>query len=237
MKKIILIGLIILLVFIIYKTNENNLIDYMSIGDSTNLGINSYGNKTYGYNDYLKIYLKNNNELHRYNNYFSKANYKIEDLINDIKNNKNIVYDDKTYNIKHELREADLVTISIGMDEIIDILNQNKEVSISNVKKNLDIVIQNMDRLIQEIILLSKSKIILIGYYNPFNTYNKDIDNVFAYISDNYLTIAKKYNIQYVDIYNIIQKDKTYLPNKLDYHLTSRGYLNITREIISKSNL
>lgn len=234
MKKIIVIGLIVFLVFIIYKTNDNNLIDYMVLGDSVSLGINSYGNKTYGYNDYLKTYLDNNNLLHKYNNYFSKSNYKIVDLTNDIKNNKNILFNDKTYNIKKELREADLLTISIGMDEITEILNKN---DVKEIKSQIDNLINNMDELLSEIVSLSKSKIILIGYYNPFNSYTKEYNRIFAYIKDKYLLLAKKYNIIYLDIYNIIQNDKSYLPNKLDYHLTSKGYLKITKEIIEKNNL
>ena len=49
MKKIIIPILIVLLVFLIYKFNDDNLIDYMVLGDSISLGINSYGNKTYGF--------------------------------------------------------------------------------------------------------------------------------------------------------------------------------------------
>ena len=66
MKKIIIIfSVIITLTFIIYKANANNLIDYMSIGDSFDLGINSYGNNTYSYRDYLKNYLNNIDELRK----------------------------------------------------------------------------------------------------------------------------------------------------------------------------
>ena len=235
MKKIIIPILIIFLVFIIYKFNENNLIDYMVIGDSISLGINSYGNKTYGYNDYLKSYLENNNMLHQYNNYFSKDGYTIEELNNDIETNKNIIYNDKTYNIKKELREADLLTISIGMDEIVKIIN--KDDNFNNIKKDIDKIVNSMDNLLKKIKELSKSKIILIGYYNLDNNYNQNTDKIFAYIKDEYLKLAKKYNIEYVDIYELIKKDYNYLPNKYDYHLTSKAYLNITKEIIEHSNL
>ena len=51
MKKVLIPLLLITLIYIIYKTNDNNLIDYMVIGDSISNGLNSYGNKTYGYND------------------------------------------------------------------------------------------------------------------------------------------------------------------------------------------
>ena len=97
MKKIILPILIIFLTFTIYKVNDNNLIDYMVIGDSLNLGLNSYGNIGYGYNDYIKSYLENNQLLHQYNDLFTKENYKIEELTSDIQNNKSLLYDDKTY--------------------------------------------------------------------------------------------------------------------------------------------
>ena len=237
MKKIIIPILIIFLVFIIYKANEDNLIDYMVIGDSLSLGINSYGNKTYGYNDYLKSYLDNNNLLHKYNDYFSKINYKIEELTSDIEINKNILYNDKTYNIKKELREADLVTISIGMDQVVDIINNNDITNFENVKNDLDILVKNMDKLLKNITSLSKSKIILIGYYNPYNDYNKESERIFSYLSDKYVFLAKKYSINYVDIYNIIKRNNSYLPNKADYHLTSRGYLEIAKEIINKNYL
>ena len=236
MKKIIVPILIVLLVFIIYKFNDKNLIDYMVIGDSVSLGINSYGNKTYGYNDYLKTYLENNEMLHKYNDYFSKSNYTIKELANDINNNKNILYNDKTYNIKKELRESDLLTISIGMDEIVKILNQDNN-DFTSIKSDLDNMVLDMDNLLKKITELSKSKIVLIGYYNPSTNYNRNTDTIFAYISDKYNNLAKKYNIEYVDIYNIIKQDKSYLPNKMDYHLTSRGYLKITHEIIEQNNL
>ena len=236
MKKIIVPILIFILVFIIYKFNDKNLIDYMVIGDSISLGINSYGNKTYGYNDYLKTYLENNDLLHKYNNYFSKRNYKIEKLTSDIESNKNILYNDKTYNIRKELREADLLTIGVGMDEIVKILNKDNNI-FNNIQDDLDNLVNEMDNLLKKITELSKSKIILIGYYNPSNNYNKNTDTIFAYIKDKYNSLAKKYNIEYVDIYNLIKKDKSYLPNKMDYHLTSSGYLKITKEIIEQNDL
>ncbi|MBQ8891866.1 MAG: SGNH/GDSL hydrolase family protein [Bacilli bacterium] len=236
MKKIIIPILIVFLVFIIYKTNDEKLIDYMVLGDSISLGINSYGNKTYGYNDYIKRYLENNNLMHRYNNYFSKSNYTIKELTDDIENNKNILYDDKTYNIKRELREADLLTLSIGMDEFVKILNKNN-IEFDNIKVDLDNIISQMDTLLEKITEFSKAKIILVGYYNPKNNYNKNIDRIFAYMNSEYLNLSKKYNIDYVDIYNSIKSDSTYLPNELDYHLTSRGYLKISRDILEKNNL
>lgn len=231
MKKIIILILIVFLTFIIYKVNDNNLIDYMSIGDSIDLGINSYGNYTYGYNNYINSYLKNNDLLHKYNNYFSKINYSLDELINDISSNKKIIYNDKTYNIMHELREADLITISIGMDDLIKILDKSDN-NFLNIKEELDVMCYDMNNLIKNITSITKTNIILIGYYNPYNEYNSFYDSVFAYINDKYSSLSKKYSVYYLDIYEEIKKDKSYLPNKSDYHLTSKGYLKIASMVI-----
>ncbi len=240
MKKIILIIFIIFLTFLIYKFNDKNLIDYVSIGDSFDLGINSYGNNTYSYHDYIKTYLNDNNLLNTSNFYFSKLNYKTEELLTDLKNNKTILANDKNYNIRKELREADLITISIGLDELMSNIEYNNNLlNKETLYEKTDIMIKNMNEIIYNITKLSKGKIILIGYYNPYNNYNKDLNDFFAYISDQYLTIAKKYKIEYLDIYNLIKQDKNYLPNKKDYHLTSKAYLKVASKIIEiiESNL
>lgn len=234
MKKIVIPILIIFLTFIIYKANDDNLIDYISIGDSIDLGINSYGNKSFGYNNYIKTYLENNNQLHKSNFFYSKNNYSIEELINDISSDKKILYNDKTYNIKKELREADLITIAIGMDNLVNILNDNDINNFNIIKIKLDYMKTNMDNLLKNITSLSKAKIVLLGYYSPFNNYTKDIDKIFAYLDDSYIDISNQYNVVYVPIYELIKQNKEYLPNRNDYHLTSKGYLKIASEIIKK---
>ena len=233
MKKIIIgILIIIFLTFIIYKSNANNLIDYMSIGDSFDIGINSYGNNTYSYRDYLKNYLNNNNLLHKTYFYYSKSNYTIEELLNDITINKEVIYNDRMYNIKKDLREADLITISIGLDELISIIEDNKN---DNIYVKIDKMIDNMNILINNVQKISSSNIILIGYYNPYLNSNKELERLFAYINDKYYDIAKKYKITYIDIYKIINKN--YLPNIRDYHLNSKGYLKIASKIIEELKL
>lgn len=230
MKKIIIIILIFFSTFIIYKANDDNLIDYMNIGDSISLGINSYGNQTFGYNDYLKSYLENNNLLHKYNSYYSKKDYKITELINDIDNNKTIIYDDKSYNIKKELREADLITISIGMDNLIKIFDKDLK-SFASVKKEIDNMCYEMESLIKNIKSLSKNKIVLIGYYNPYQD-KENINKVFEYINKEYERISNKYSIIYINIDKEISYNLELLPNINDYHLISKGYLKIANKII-----
>lgn len=234
MKKIIIPILIIFLTFAIYKANDDNLIDYMSIGDSMTLGINSYGNTSFGYNNYIKNYLDNNNLLHQYNNYFSMQDYTISELNKDIINNKTVLYSDKNYSIKKELREADIITLSIGMDYLVSTINYGGDIeNLDQMYPIIDEMTKEMNELIKNIKRYSSAEIILIGYYNPYNNYTKNLNKLFAYINDKYSTISKNNNIKYIDIYEKISNNKNYLPNNKDYHLTTKGYLEIANNVIS----
>ena len=57
MKKILIILLCPLIVYIIFILANDNSINYVSIGDSSIKGINQYNIVGYGYNDYVKNYL------------------------------------------------------------------------------------------------------------------------------------------------------------------------------------
>ena len=84
--KILVLIFTCLLIYLIYNKNNINNITYLSLGDEYAMGINSYGVKDYGYNDYLKDYLEKNNKLHKYYNNFSYKEIRINDLYKDILN-------------------------------------------------------------------------------------------------------------------------------------------------------
>ena len=144
------------------------------------------------------------------------SNINGKDISNKIK--EKLKSEIKTYMIK-----PCLAVIQIGNDEA------------SNIYIKVDKFIKNMEELVNNIQKISSSNIILIGYYNPYLNGNKDLERLFAYINDEYVKIAKRYNITYVDIYNIITSD--YLPNSKDYHLNSKGYLKIASKIIEELKL
>ena len=63
MKKILTIIIIVLAVFLIYLGFRDDDTYYLSIGDYLATGINSYGIKDYGYNDYIVDYLEQKDKL------------------------------------------------------------------------------------------------------------------------------------------------------------------------------
>ena len=103
MKKILFLMIIIVITFLIYYLNVSNKIYYFSIDN-------------YGYSKNIRESLKTklqNSVI------YSKEDYRIMDLINDINNNKEIIYKDKKYTMDNLLIKANYITISIGMDDLI----------------------------------------------------------------------------------------------------------------------
>ena len=128
MKKILIIGVIILSIFIIYLTTLDKKVYYLVLGDEISLGLTSNNKYEKNYTEYIKEYLEEKNILEKYINEYTTQNYRITDIINDINNNKEIEDTKKT--LKNALIKADLVTLSIGTNDIIskieDINKMNK---------------------------------------------------------------------------------------------------------------
>lgn len=226
MKKIIGIFLCLLTVFLIFITTNDNKINYLSIGDTLTRGINSYNVVGYGYNDYVKNYLKRNNLLRTFNSDY--YNNSIIDFENDIINNKTIVINDKEYYLKKMLRESDLVVISLGMDELSYYFNND----IKKIHQEFDKMLLNLEDFINVVRSYAKNDIIFIGYYNPTKKYNSDIDELFYYIENSLQEMLNKYDISYINLYERV-KSGNYLDSDNNYHLNSKGYLMIANEIIN----
>ena len=226
MKKIIVMILCILIIFLIFVFAKDNKINYLSIGDTLTRGINSYNFTSNGYNDYIKNYLNRNNLLRTFNSDY--YNNSIIGFENDIINNKTIVINDKEYYLKKMLRESDLVVISLGMDELSYYFDND----LKKVHLEFDKMLLNLRDFIKTVRSYAKNKVLFVGYYNPTNIYNSDIDELFYYIEKNLEEMLNKYDVDYIKLYEKV-KSRNYLENEKNYHLNSKGYLMIANEIIN----
>lgn len=236
MKKILCLLIICLLVYTIYYFNHNDKITYVSIGDSLSVGIDSNGNTNYGYSNYLSNYLKDKDLLKSYNNYFSTSGTRINDLKSKLETNWTITKDGKSLSLKKCLREADLVTLSVGMDDILTSLTLST-VSVENLSNKeittiVDKTIEELDALFKELRKYAKEDIIFIGYYNPLEEESLTTERLYTYLITKTNALCKNYNIEYLDIYNLFKRNKDYINNPTNIYPTTEAYQMIATKII-----
>lgn len=241
MKKAFVLLLLIGLPILIYLLTVNNKIYYVALGDSLAAGQNAYGKVAYGYADYVADDLRGREKLAFFTKKFAVSGHRTVDLINDINMNKKIDIDTTEITIKHALTKADVVTISIGANDLFYKMGVNSldlaYYSDANLKKYVDEVTFDVEKLIVLVQKYCKEDIILIGYYNPLwhmkKSYAKEIDSVFVYANDKMIEISKKYNLYYVDIHKLFEESDDFLPNPLDIHPSEKGYSAISKKIIN----
>ncbi len=225
-------------IFSIYTITYKQEFYYVALGDSVAAGRNPYGVDDYGYTDYVRDYLADENKLESYIN-FAVSGYTTIDVINDINYNKSILVDNREINIKKALRESDLVTLSIGANDFIGELKLTSIPSMLEDKsyalKKINSILTNIDDTLEIIKKYAKGTIIVVGYYNPLpylDKYEDKINEIVNYADQEYQKLCDKHHIYYVKISDKIAENKECLPNPLDIHPNKKGYEIISREII-----
>ncbi len=244
MKKHYKIVVFVLALLIVYLTHnmflkENKKIIYIALGDSIAEGMNSYSQIDYGYTDYIKDYLKKNEQLLFYTKAFSKSGYTTDELKNDINNNKVTTVENKKIYLKEILRESDLVTLTIGANNYLKANNINNLdiilLDLEENKKKADEIVIEVKETIELIKQYAKGKIIVTGYYNPFprNKEFKDkLDDIIKYFNYEIENTCEELDVTYVDIFNIFDNNEYYLPNPLNIHPNKNGYERIAKEVL-----
>lgn len=215
MKKILLFICVVILVLFIYIKNGDDKVYYLALGDSYSLGMNPYNAYDYGFTDYVKDYLNKGEKLQNFINDFSVSGYRTIDLLKDIESNKSIVYENQEITIQQALIKADLVTLSIGTNDIIGMA------SVSPDDSYIDDAMNDMESLLILLRKYCKETIVAVGYFNLINN---------DYANERYKKLCKKYDIVYIDIYNLINDD--YFPNPSNIHPSKKAYELIANKII-----
>lgn len=240
MKKILIMLLFIALPIVIYVTNVDKKVYYIALGDSLAAGTSPYGQMGYSYDDYVSNYLKKKKVLEFYTKTYATPGYRTTDLIRDINNNRKIEVDGKELAIKNALTKADLVTISIGSNDLfyklgihsMDLVMADED----TLEKYADEVLIDLESLVVLIKKYCKEDLVIVGYYNPLwqrkSTYSKEVEPVFLHVNSEMKQMAKKYKFYYVDVYEMFKTHDNYLPNPLDIHPSTAGYSAISKEII-----
>lgn len=217
MKKILILGIIILSIFIIYLTTIDKKVYFLSLGDEIALGFTKEGYYELNYNDYIKEYLENKNKLEIYINDFTTQGYRITDIINDIDKNKELEETNKT--IKNTLVKADLVTLSIGTNDIISQIEREyklTKIDYNKIYKNIKQITEDLDKLLKLLREYCKEDIILVGI--NITTEDEKTNEIINYANETFEQISNKYNITYINQYENKQEIKIY-PTKEEYKI------------------
>ena len=228
--KLIIFFIICLIIFLIFKYNNHHNVTYIALGDSFALGKNAYGQFDYGYSDYVKDYLVKNNKLNKYFKAFSEEDASINTLYQNITFNKKIKLNNREFNLKQSLREANILTLSIGINDLIyklSIINKN---DISSIDKIIASIEKDFNNLIIEIKKYYPKEILVVGYYN---IYPQNATYEYAINELNKIYIKNK-DVIYINIYELINNNHEYVPNFLNYYPSTEGYKLISEQIITK---
>lgn len=229
MKKILAFIIVALSVLLIYLGFKDDKVYYLSLGDGISLGVTPYGGVDYGYSDYVKDYLKSNNELECFINEFSSENFRTTDLISLITENVETEIDGKKKTIQNALIKADLISISIGNNELLSNLKLNTDLGLSDISSRFDKYIVDLDALFDLIRMYSKETIVFTGFYDPTN--NSNLKTVFNNLNNRIKELCNQYDIIFIDTYKIFAEED-YITNKNSIYPTKDGYKAISNLII-----
>lgn len=215
MKKILFALFIFVIVFLIYSFNINKKVYYLSLGDYLSYGINNNKIVNNTYSNNLREYYKDN--LENYVNYSVLDDYRVMDLYNDITSNKKIKFENKEYNIQNLLIKANLITISIGMNDLLYKIEYS-----NNIYDYTDELLNDIEKLLVLIRKYNKDKICVLGFYNIID----DLELI-NYANLKLNKICNQNKVVYVDISNL---DKYILK---DRYPTNDGYTYISNQILN----
>lgn len=226
MKYKILIILILgtIITSFIYFHVDKSKQNLLALGDGISTGMTAYHVEGYDFNDYFVEYLNENNQLDTYYRLFNETDETVSNLINKI--NNNITSMDTNIKIKQAIKEADIITIALGMDELNNYAAKN---NLGSTKMNG--FINKYQELLTYLRSLNNKKIYVISLYPSKLINSTKIDK----INKELKTICEKNAINFIDISNMNQgKEFFSVPN--NYYTNYKGQKYIFEKIKSIQN-
>lgn len=199
LKKMIVLLLVILTVFLIYLTTLDRKVYYLSIGDYLTTGVD----QKYTWNQTLVEELEHRGKFEIYINQFSNTNLRTTDLIYQIQNNEKRTIENKEKSIKNTLIKADLVTLTVGMNDFLYKMNMNiDDIDMEELYNYVDESMNDTETLLKLIREYCKEDIFMTNYYVPRNIDSEKAYKMIYYANKKVEELAKEYNIKVIDISN-----------------------------------
>lgn len=153
-KILVIFFLALIMSFIIYNVTLNNRKSILILGDNHLLDSNYKAYDKYLYDNFK-------DDVVFFNELFTDENKTYKDIINDIKNNKYIVFKNKNVYLNQLISKANIIILNANNSEYFKKCNKSKSIIEEYNKK----ISNDIDSLIKIINKISTSKIIVIGNY------------------------------------------------------------------------
>lgn len=232
-QKLIVFVITCLSIYFIYNySGEQNKITYITFGDGYAEGLNSYQQTSYGYSDYLKDYYEERDELKFYYDGYTNKEMTLKDLKKDIELNTR--EKDGHTSIKEALRESNLLTMSVGLNDIRHKLSECDQITQNDEKRIEKEITNQVEETIKEIRKYYKYDIYIIEYPNlyPQNSVER---RLLTKLNNKYKSLSKEKYTVFVENPEIEKNREKYVENSKTIYLNSFGYKKIFENI--KSNI
>ncbi|KGX92531.1 hypothetical protein N781_17300 [Pontibacillus halophilus JSM 076056 = DSM 19796] len=206
-----------------FAANEN--LTYVALGDSLAEGVNDQGEKGKSYADYIAERFEEDGTGVDFKKEYATAGFTSEDLRNQLKKRE----------VKHQVKEADLITISIGANDFLSLVKKDENGKIRFKPEDLAPTLAHIQENVRESIasirkLNKEADIYVSGYYYPFpHMKNKDLSNtlkeVTRWLNGTIQDVVEKEGATYVPVFEKFEEDPTtYVPNPKNIHPNEAGY-------------
>ena len=232
-QKLIVFVITCLSIYFIYNySGEQNKITYITLGDGYAEGLNSYQQTSYGYSDYLKDYYEERDELKFYYDGYTNKEMTLKDLKKDIELNTR--EKDGHTSIKEALRESNLLTMSVGLNDIRHKLSECDQITKNDEKRIEKEITNQVEETIKEIRKYYKYDIYIIEYPNlyPQNSVER---RLLTKLNNKYKSLSKEKHTVFVENSEIEKNKEKYVENSKTIYLNSFGYKKIFENI--KANI
>lgn len=226
MKKVILIIVLFLSCYSIYNFTKDDTLYYLNLGDGLAQGLNQNLVVTEGYSNKIKTYLEQENKLKGYNDSFTDKDYRITDLLRAIEYNDEVTINNDNISINELLKKADIITVSVGMNELYYKLLINND----NIYSYIDAMLEDMEILLNRIDRYNHNKVFVLGYYNITGENN----DIFNYANYKLKSIVTEEGFEYIDMSQIFNNNQEYFDSSTNFYPNNIGYEKISQIIVEK---
>ncbi len=221
-------------------------IDYLAIGDSLAAGVTPDNGLGKGYSDFLAELIHSAGTLKSYNKGFSFPGYKTTDVLKDIQQNVTkdvygIGYVEKTAKLQQSIKDAEVITISAGANDVLPLLKKDPTTGMATVDQQLLMTTIQQVGVNYKLIMAQinqinpDAQVYVMGYYNPFPYMSADMQpmlNQLQGMLDKAITAGLE-GTQAILVptgAQIAADYKVYLPNPANIHLSEAGYKKVTEQ-------